>query len=698
MEKPNYYNVFDIHGNIKAVKLPPIQRGFVWKTDQMCYLWDSLLRGYPIGSFLASKNGDIVELLDGQQRMTTILTGFYNPFTDENRNVLSLNKLPVLWIDLQPTSKPSDNVYSILICNTSHPWGYKANNPRERISTSKIREFLMRFEIESNNYYQLKETQYFPIEANFPIPLSFLLESYSSEDTNEQRIEYLKQLLLNLEYTKIDYEEIIDLDLILGKLMDACSLANNVFIPELHIDLQKVKLTDEEMIDEDSRDPTLFVRLNQNGTTIDGDELIYSYYKSFFPKAKVLIESFSNGFIYPKMVLNVFSRLAYYLSDVENASYRSPFTLEGFKNAFTKNIDFKSKLLDLLPEEESDYSAAKRLNKLINMFKDFEEDNEKRIPNSLIKSFLKDANLVYIFLCFIDKVQTVSTDNRDECFKKSVSLFIYVHLFSIKKAKIYKPLYEHLVTKYNGEDVNGHIDQVFNELQYCYVDEHSGRNYESKLFRITNIEEVFNKIIKTKFSIYHVEFFTKLCDEDDEFRKCFYINGEQNDIFIKFIDRLKGNREILLLAQRQYINKKFKAFESIDVLEDTNRPWDYDHIYPKNWVYTNDGDGRAINNIHWLVKEWINSNGNYRALDFSTNRSDRDMVSPKKRLMAETDQIDSFVVKDDYDNYWLNFDKKHLIKDKDDLYLDYFLKAILSRTAKIYNELNITYFKLKHYD
>ena len=32
--------------------LPAIQREFVWDTDQICKLFDSLMRGYPIGSFL----------------------------------------------------------------------------------------------------------------------------------------------------------------------------------------------------------------------------------------------------------------------------------------------------------------------------------------------------------------------------------------------------------------------------------------------------------------------------------------------------------------------------------------------------------------------------------------------------------------------------------------------------------------------
>jgi hypothetical protein len=85
--------------------LPAIQREFVWDTDQVCSLFDSLMRGYPIGSFLVWKvdanNIDrfvffdfirdyhqlkaphcpqlavppgqpVVAILDGQQRLTAL--------------------------------------------------------------------------------------------------------------------------------------------------------------------------------------------------------------------------------------------------------------------------------------------------------------------------------------------------------------------------------------------------------------------------------------------------------------------------------------------------------------------------------------------------------------------------------------------------------------------------------------------------
>ena len=76
------------------VKLPKLQRGFVWEPARIIDLWDSLLRGFPIGSLLLSEIGDQGDardgndqywLLDGQQRATTIAIGFYNPWESHMR-------------------------------------------------------------------------------------------------------------------------------------------------------------------------------------------------------------------------------------------------------------------------------------------------------------------------------------------------------------------------------------------------------------------------------------------------------------------------------------------------------------------------------------------------------------------------------------------------------------------------------------
>src|ERR1700677_1494004 len=73
------------------IQLPPIQRNAVWNVAQIERLWDSVLRGFPIGSFLLArrKKGDTARdidskrqnksendgyfLLDGQQRTRALL-------------------------------------------------------------------------------------------------------------------------------------------------------------------------------------------------------------------------------------------------------------------------------------------------------------------------------------------------------------------------------------------------------------------------------------------------------------------------------------------------------------------------------------------------------------------------------------------------------------------------------------------------
>src|SRR5690348_8293542 len=94
--------------NERKFVLPAIQREFVWKPDQIIRLFDSLITGFPIGSFLfwtvksenakayefydfiqhyherdATHNkkarltgtGDVTAVLDGQQRLTALYIG-----------------------------------------------------------------------------------------------------------------------------------------------------------------------------------------------------------------------------------------------------------------------------------------------------------------------------------------------------------------------------------------------------------------------------------------------------------------------------------------------------------------------------------------------------------------------------------------------------------------------------------------------
>jgi uncharacterized protein with ParB-like and HNH nuclease domain len=115
-------------------KIPKFQREFVWDLEEVAKLVDSVIKGYPIGTFIvwktkerfrAIKNlggqelpepqvgSEIYYILDGQQRITSLycaLNGLkITTYTKRNRP--KLKDFSLLYIDLQSNS--SDDVVKI---------------------------------------------------------------------------------------------------------------------------------------------------------------------------------------------------------------------------------------------------------------------------------------------------------------------------------------------------------------------------------------------------------------------------------------------------------------------------------------------------------------------------------------------------------------------------------------------------------
>lgn len=101
----------------RSYYLPAIQRPYVWEPEQIITLFDSLLKGYPISSFLfwelkpenfenwdiykfkenfksgqvdnellSATGGDVTLVLDGQQRLTSLLIGLKGSYTIKLKN------------------------------------------------------------------------------------------------------------------------------------------------------------------------------------------------------------------------------------------------------------------------------------------------------------------------------------------------------------------------------------------------------------------------------------------------------------------------------------------------------------------------------------------------------------------------------------------------------------------------------------
>lgn len=125
------------NGYPKKLLLPPIQRGFVWKPVQIAQLWDSLLRGMPIGSLMVSHlaqgakatdiintdrkivdlDADAIGLLDGQQRTLVMLLGWG---TAQQSNYC-------VWVDLGEEGQDGSPV-ELRISSKTQPFGYQRHS------------------------------------------------------------------------------------------------------------------------------------------------------------------------------------------------------------------------------------------------------------------------------------------------------------------------------------------------------------------------------------------------------------------------------------------------------------------------------------------------------------------------------------------------------------------------------------------
>ena len=209
-----------IAGVMNAVKdshlqLPLYQRDLIWSEGQISCLWDSLLRGFPLPSFMVvrgndnnssrslAKNGMRTEtiagnntwhydVLDGQQRLSAIITGY-------NQNDTSIR----LWIDLSPPRDKNDPQiiknhplkfrFWIHPCTRIFPFGFRMEASGEHdfhpmhddIIYNDLWGSLQETQFAHMDYFQIPLSDTFPWKASCPVPLDELLALSNDEITQE---------------------------------------------------------------------------------------------------------------------------------------------------------------------------------------------------------------------------------------------------------------------------------------------------------------------------------------------------------------------------------------------------------------------------------------------------------------------------------------------------------------------------------
>ena len=567
------------------VTIPALQRGLVWKPEQVELLWDSILRGFPIGSFLLA---DITEdngapnakyyLMDGQQRYNAISVG-YN--TIENPRA-------VLWIDLAPQNvSNSTRHFWIKATTIPHPWGYKNDDDCSRLNTAEKRNAVEEFNLGGgtiyNKSFSLNST--WPIEANCPIPLWCLLRS----DMTDAKIFLDKAIQLFKEETEYEYRHKIsindDVEKYAEKIYPAFLALKDYSIHCNHIAQEVI----ESETDSDSTEQTnlevLFTRLNTGGTTITRDDLNYSAIKAYWPSIKDKNDSLAEKYMNPSKLAMLAFRLA--LTKADDKSLKNELSIKQIRS-YVKSSE--------KDDIETIYSKLESILIQVDNWLGVQQDSEsKHTPPILRTTIARNSPEVYLLLMYFALRNMQSPIELDSCEIRALGFLLHWFSTSKDKKKCVQEIFTRCKDSINRTNVLMGISHLMHDCQLLHIytpDEISG----------------FIKI-----------------DNSPDWRAWNGIPAGGREFFDRIFwyrDNYSEACEMLLYAERRYINLNFSNYDPArqDMWAEYNRPWDFDHIIARNRIVGSRGDYREYN------KSMLNSIGNIAAISFEANRSKSDRV------------------------------------------------------------------------
>lgn len=669
--------------------LPALQRGAVWKPKQVENLWDSLIRGFPIGSFLVSPSGngsrgiqrmaystsDSPEqhgyyLLDGQQRANAIALGFLTPLYRDHS--------ALLWIDLEPTNgKSDDREFVFRVINKFHPWGFSRANPEEKLRVSEIRDAFLAFKSASMHVacttgLQQASPSNFPLglawpwDAVAPIPVAFLWGAKSCQDVWSK----LKELPYwdgpNPPKWKSEIEKITcgknpdgvkRLENLLGRLNDEMT---EYEIPVLTVPLNSrdvevgSEVSEKEVSEKPDHIETLFVRINSGGTPLEGEELIYSILKADWKDAPVFIDKLAHQLTSPARTVVLAARLIQArLQTNDEKVTRQPAVLNvsAFRRLFRGNQIFRGELKNAL-SADGDHNvirtfAAAHTFLCMDTPQDFSGNIDYRLHPYLAADLFRGPSgheVGILLLRWMDRL-----------------LMSGIAIEDIPKATRRRSLGFITALSWFSTDVRECVSRLWGALQTCDA-ELLKEFFSAQRFRdlISRAKDKNIVLIPPVSATVFSKCLSALCkdiedgaldDRNSGYWKDsnYFRNHRKNelaqwveeaiyplwdehqreDVESWWLDKIWADRKFVIYAQRDWLLRWFPDYDpTVPGASDTNRPWDYDHIHPNNFVAGRWYLPSFLKQLHW-------SNGNFRAWPLEANRADQD-AAPRRKLKEKT--------------------------------------------------------------
>jgi hypothetical protein len=340
---------------------PPVQREVVWRPKQALDLWDSVMRGLPIGTFYllvrSSEQPDSVnfqgldvpkgagfDLLDGQQRVRALLLGLRDTFDDR-----------CLWIDLGG-KKPL-----LRLTSKAQPFGYRVEDGGKLYNYQRGNA---RENIEPENHPILNDGD--DGNSRHAYDLELFADNVKQDgerlspqppkpyDASEETFKF-HELFSN-------WSKAVDGDAKIVALSVHAPKAGNEVIEALNLQFNNVQHAQIGLLrvcgaqDEPNNILALYERIGAGGTPLTPEERLYSIYKHHVPPIRAVVDEIFKkvGHVLPP------TKITTTALRIANANKNKPAYSVPDVAVFSKEMaanplsELRRKLDDLLPVRKAD--------------------------------------------------------------------------------------------------------------------------------------------------------------------------------------------------------------------------------------------------------------------------------------------------------------------------------------------------------
>ncbi len=577
-----------------AAALPSLQRGAVWKPGKIELFWDSLFRGFPVGSLVIAKQleqqhstygklGGKTDpwpqlgkrhLLDGQQRANAIAIGFYDPFSGKE----PVPDECILWIDLKPDSFPTGSTRQFLfrVTTPAHPWGYTKGDDAGRIETWRMRETMEKagWHAPANKKYERpKPRELFPCEAEIPIPLAWLLRGILQNQSGEKLWAPIRERCAKSMMTKAATKYLQELDLPNLKMIEcAAERAIKATIAILEVPEETISAPTHQQADASAPEQNisniehLFQRLNNGGTPISSDDLRYSMIKAYWPGIETTIDAIKPLPMPAARLVSLGARAAktgevFIKEGVLPESFPGDISTESLRSmAMTKQANALMQYFGLSGEnglqEDIDVNIPfVRIIKIIDSWLLYRGDGDIGCPPALRTQIAKDSPDVYLLLMIFAQLVINNQGLAEEIRKSILGLTTTLHWFSRDKGRAIRSIYARLRESepLDKSFFSGCLNEVQNQNSiangfYKIISPAKLREFVKCPHENTEDWNFWREIVEDR-------------SESDETKR-----AELHNEVWPVVRNILWNNELLLWAQRSYMKERFGNYDKADAV------------------------------------------------------------------------------------------------------------------------------------